>query len=244
MRNAANSRLVVPLTGANRTHLKVSEKKFEWTLVSKPLKLTLLPPDSRTNAFYFLRDYHGGADGRVWLAASVASGRLAVIKFISGSDAETKASDEAGVWNKFKIRAYSTTLINRACVVMPYAAHVKKVVGELSLLSELNMWCVGSEGSSELLDIDYYPMLQDELSKHTPLADRMKDAINYFAANRVKHNDIEWRHLAVLPVFDGDNLVRFQNFLIDLSSTDNTETSNDAEAPMLVRFNTLLGQYS
>jgi hypothetical protein len=36
-------------------------------------------PDKKTSLYYLLEDYHGGADGRVWLACN-SSGKLLVLK--------------------------------------------------------------------------------------------------------------------------------------------------------------------
>ena len=239
MNNAGNFRLLVPMTSANRIHLKATRHGFYWSFVNTPLKLTLLPPPRGTNAFYLLCDYDRCANGRVWLAASVASGNLAVINFICGSEASKDAACEADAWKKFGIEAYYTKLIGRHCVVMPYTAHVKETPGMLSLGSDLKLECGGSEA---LLGIDYYTELQDELLKNTSRDDRMDNAVSYFAKNLVVHDDIEWRNLVVLPIFGKDGkLLRFQDFLIDLNWLESAPTEEVAKVPMLARLNSLEG---
>lgn len=66
-----------------------------------------------------MRDFRGGAHGRVWLACS-SSGRVCVIKF-SKSNSEASLTHEADVWNTvWRIPARLHKISDRPALVMPY----------------------------------------------------------------------------------------------------------------------------
>jgi hypothetical protein len=79
-------------------------------------------PTARANKFILLRDFKGGAHGRVWLACS-GSGRVCVIKFSKLSDVSGQESlaREAQIWNDvWQLPVLVKTIGGRSALVMPY----------------------------------------------------------------------------------------------------------------------------
>jgi hypothetical protein len=71
----------VPMLHPDRSYIQLTEKSWIWKSNISLTKLSLESPPKNSKNFYLLRDFHGGTDGRVWLAFT-ESGKLAVVKFI------------------------------------------------------------------------------------------------------------------------------------------------------------------
>jgi 16S rRNA C1402 N4-methylase RsmH len=79
-------------------------------------------PTLRAKKFILLRDFRGGAHGRVWLACS-ASGRVCVLKFSKLADylGEDSLHKEAKIWNEvWGIPVCLKKLGGKTVLVMPY----------------------------------------------------------------------------------------------------------------------------
>jgi hypothetical protein len=78
-------------------------------------------PNNKTTNFVLLRDFRGGAHGRVWLAASL-SGCVCVLKF-SKSIHCNSLKEEVEIWtNVWEIPAFLTELSGHQVLVMPYVS--------------------------------------------------------------------------------------------------------------------------
>jgi len=117
----------------NQRYPHFKEMTWEWELLMKEptFRLSYVMPPAQTRNFFLLQQYHRGADGIVWLAAS-ASGHLVVLKFgVHGADRQEVKSllqEEAERWNMLwladsseKVRV--VTLFQRPALVMPFAFH-------------------------------------------------------------------------------------------------------------------------
>jgi hypothetical protein len=185
-------------------------------------------------SFYLLRDFYGGADGRVWLAChievksnNVKVGTLAVIKFqrrISegkSGDELQKVQEEVIRWHKLGItNVYHTLLTGRHAIVMPFAFHYTKV-GKIS-----SHWWVQ----------DVIPPIKDfeivyEMAVNQVPSDVLTNSINQCACQRLVHKDIEWRHVAMFPKYIIDHWELLHCF-IDLGAMSETETKESAQAEM------------
>jgi hypothetical protein len=253
MHNGVGDRLILPLLDNIRTFIELSKQTWRWTTVTSPPKYTLYPPEETTDKFHLLRDYHGGSDGRVWLAAAVGSGRLAVIKFLCTEDAESQASLEANVWQTLGFSAYSCQLMGKFCVVMPYALHVKVYDGTPRLISSLNCWT----STDDILDnykskeIKFYQELIDQIEEaNDSIQDILRNAVKFVSSKLVCHDDLEWRHVALIPKFAKNSEAKnsedeiilngYQATLIDLTRSRIVETAEEARNEMEAKMNNLL----
>ena len=107
-----------------RSYIVMDTEKWYWATIDLPVGFrfkTGVLPNSKT--MILLRDLHGGADGRVWLACSPA-GVICVIKFAQKSDETDNKSDfvrrleeENNNWHK----------------IWNHAAEVRKLAGDYAL---------------------------------------------------------------------------------------------------------------
>ena len=112
------------ISGEKRKFGKVDKERFVWTSLSCK-KLTYDMPPCNTMYFYFIQDFHGGKDGRVWLTVTNC-GKVAVCKLSS----DRTYDNEANLWNiiwesKLSNIVFTTTLLNANALVMPFIFHGK-----------------------------------------------------------------------------------------------------------------------
>lgn len=67
-----------------------------------------------------------------------------------------------------------------------------------------------------------------------------ENAIKHLASFGLVHEDLEWRHVALMPVFNSSvEIVEMKPALIDLSSLRPAKEDEDPEAFMLTRLETM-----
>lgn len=115
----------ISLLSIGRSCILMDNDSWFWTsLQSNDLiairnskNLPLVPSGKGTKQFILLRDYHGGADGRVWLVAGATNGQLAVIKFLRR--ARNRPKDDEAVRMKEEIVAWDACGISvHSCIVL------------------------------------------------------------------------------------------------------------------------------
>ncbi len=104
-----------------------NEEAWDWTPLDSDFRLSYCMPNANTSHFYLLQQYHGGADGLVWLAASY-KGNLVVLKFglVGGSrrSMQDLLESEARYWTMlWGVRVRVVKLFHRLALVMPFAFH-------------------------------------------------------------------------------------------------------------------------
>jgi hypothetical protein len=213
----------------------VEENAYNWRAL--PLKLTSFSyemPLPHSKSFYLVCSYHGGRDGKVWLAAS-SSGRLVVIKFVASAEG---AAMEADRWIKvWKVKARSCTLVGAPAVLVPFVFHGKihrsEEVGDYLAFTPPNSW------TNMPLDTDCDKLLGDGTIKENGSFDRsqlqrfISDPVNAatiaimdMAKQGFVHGDISWRHVGLLPQKQPAGMWNVKPALIDLTDV-RSGTSQD-----------------
>jgi hypothetical protein len=228
----------VELISDKRPYLKLSRYCCEWVSgINSDLKLTLKPPPKNTSNYILLRDYHGGRDGRVWLATS-ESGHLAVLKFLDKNADETKeklkerAEKESKYWNKLGFESVYCCELNKSiAIIMPFCFHFDD---KKDLIYNLNAWSCRSrlneEPDSELYkNVSLLKECQDKLSE-MKFNDVLQKCVHSFACNKLVHNDIASKHVAVVPIIPSNQneAIQFVYTFIDLSDITDTDTQDEA----------------
>jgi len=194
-----------------RKHAKIditkNENTYGWEMlptVNKGFKLQYSMPSSDTQYLYLLEDYHGGADGRVWLACN-SGGRLIVVKYSK----ENNFSEEAKLWHKIweQNAVITTTTLGCNAVFMPFTYHALCRDGKITFKS-LSHWNAHQhEDIDKILNSEISDKLDnDEFIKYSN--DRWlvaHEAITEMANKCYEHADLHWRHVALLPVLPTDN---------------------------------------
>lgn len=175
-------------------------------------------PAPRTEEFYLLEDFHGGADGRVWLATN-STGHLCVLKFsdLLDSELEREAETWRTIWDARFARVM--TLADCKTVVMPFTFHAYLQGSSMSFRG-LNKWAsddrsVESILSSEVNVVFDMENLRGYYDNPWKVA---QEALTALANAGFEHADLCWRHVALLPVFDDMTaLWKVRPVLIDMS---------------------------
>lgn len=208
---------------------------FVWKVLSPKLKtLTYEMPTSKTRNFYFIQDFHGGKDGRVWLTMS-ETGKIAVCKLSKVRDYE----HEADLWNTIwgpKL-AYTTTLLDAKALIMPFVFHAHIRNDDVIFRPFGSKW---SSGDSTIDDIrnseipgNFNSSLEYYFNQPLLVAEEALRHMVMVGDNGYKHCDIEWRHVGLLPfkikdVGEGEWAVK--PVLIDLHDTIEISGEFDKEA--------------
>lgn len=189
-------------------------------------KYAMPPPQTRN--FFILSYFHRGGDGRVALLSS-ESGNLAVIKFLNDDADNTKLQQEIGAWQDlWNVKCRIVQLNKRVGLLMPFCMpfhHYKVEIGERTSIfaqfSSLQSWSKRlskiqyDEVSEELEECINFGILKTYQTNPCLAA---KQALETMAQKLAEHNDLEFRHVALLPVFnDQTKLYDFKPILIDLT---------------------------
>jgi hypothetical protein len=249
MKLSSNDRIVVALNSSKRFYIEVTPKLWQWKTIENDLPLSLMPPTTCPSNLLLLRDYHGGADGRVWLTASL-SGRIAVLKILSTAQdySIADAEKEASAWARCGFTAFASEYMKQPCVVMPFAMHVKVHSGKLVFEEGLDH-CTSYENHEVLCDqsdnVKYFKEFVDLVRREErDIPTILQKAVHFLASHNIAHLDIEWRHVALVPIFSRstNKLVGIQEMLIDLTRVEFTSTFEEAMDIMQPSLDTLLSE--
>jgi hypothetical protein len=176
----------------------VNRESFKWSLL--PLTLTHFNFDtsrSDTSNFYLLEDFHGGADGRVWLCAT-QKGKLGVMKLSATSEFTHEKEVWTDVWQVSSVRTLQILGCN--ALLMPYAFHGGFVEGKLKF-RPFGFW---NRDNFELEDYNNLEVSAvfdlDCIAVYTtdPLK-AAEEALQKLVDHGYVHRDVHWRHVALLP---------------------------------------------
>jgi hypothetical protein len=241
----ATNKTQISLMDITRPYLFVTEEEiFQWRYLPSPTPILscLMPQFAAFSGLFLIRDYHSGGDGRVWLGCS-ERGNLAVVKFLHNESNDTinylhRVESEIQVWNDlFGVNtAYTKTLFGVTAIVMPFVFHCRNNNNTWHLTNSLSKWNSNSE------DIGAEPVLKEDvnalLGAFNDIRTTATRAIDLFAQHKLIHQDIELRHLGLLPVFKEGSLQLVPTF-IDLSRVASHDNSQRCQEKMLSRLNSI-----
>jgi hypothetical protein len=189
------------LTGEPRKF--ADETIFELKAVPGSLKshhLTYMMPTIQTIQYYFIQDFHGGRDGRVWLAMS-ESGKLAVVKLSLERSYDQEANNWRVIWGVSDVR--TAQFFGANAMIMPVVFHGGED-GEGLFYSRFccpvgPKWSVGKCTEDYIRSSEVTCNFDGSLTKYfndPNLA--AKEAIVAMVAQGYEHLDLCWRHVALL----------------------------------------------
>ena len=190
---------------------------FKWSALPSGLEnLSFELPTARTKSFFLLEDFHGGADGRVWLAMN-SSGRLCVLKLSDSTNFIEEACAWKVAWNAADVRVVQ--LLNCNALMMPFAFHAF-VEGSSVFFRGLHKWKSEDLSAESIMDSDVNAKFDKESVLHYYNNPRLvaEEALEALASKGFAHGDLHWRHVALLPVYDETkSLWKVKPILIDLT---------------------------
>jgi hypothetical protein len=196
--------IVKPLL--NRCVIRVDGSSQAWEDLNK-LKINHLSmdaPHGNCKTFFLLIDLKQGLQGRIWLAISNAAEKycLVALKFSKskrkdqkdqeGSNSSTNdLSAEAQFW---KAMGYSSQFLHEnkdnELLCMPFG---------ITCSEDGNGWDTTIwDQIKSCLPKDIQKRFEDALVKTTP-EEALETAVNLLKRNKIWHQDLQWRHLALLP---------------------------------------------
>ena len=190
--------LVGSLNNEARKFGFVNKDGFVWRVLPASLQsLSYEMPTETITDFFFIQDFHGGKDGRVWLAIT-DTGKLAVCK-ISEDRCYEK---EALCWNKISGSnlAYTTTLLKANALIMPFVFHAHMENGRIIFRPFGSKWSLGDCTVDDVRYSDipgaFDPTLEHYYKQPLLVAEK---ALTDMANAGYKHCDLEWRHVGLRP---------------------------------------------
>ncbi len=216
-----------------KIEIKDIEKKFYWQMLpTEDFKLQYKMPDNKTKYLYLLEAYHGGADGNVWLACN-SGGHLLVIKYSEENktdeeknkivEEKNKFDEEASMWREIwgQHSVTTSTVLKCNAMFMPFTYHALCHNGNITF-KPLSHWNANQhEDISVILESEMYDKLDEDQFKayYNDPYKVAKEAITEMANKGYIHDDLHWRHVALLPVppsKSNNSLWTVKPILIDL----------------------------
>ncbi|CAL5976386.1 Conserved_hypothetical protein [Hexamita inflata] len=183
---------------------------------------------NQKNGYFILKKLQHGRDGRVYITSTI-DGVIVVVKFSQLKEPNEQRQSlqrEASYWNILyydinKQVAFNQVLNNQYVLIMPYVLRAQLVVNCESLITKIVFKLVEGVGINKKLQL----ILLEE-----PLTLAL-NAINYMVKKEFFHNDIQWRHLALMISGDQNELLPIFIDLTDVSKKINigTQLENDAQ---------------
>jgi len=172
-------------------------------------------PGSHTTNFYFLQDFHGGRDGRVWLAMN-NSGRLCVIKLSWERSYTEEAKLWRVIWGQKDVK--TMRLMNANAMMMPVVFHAFQSADVISFRPVGPKW--SADSTTAITDIknsevqcSFDDSLEHYFNNHIQVA---TDAISAMAQKGYEHGDLKWEHVGLLPFQTAGGRWGVKPVLIDL----------------------------
>jgi len=208
--------------------INIELNNFQWQALPPDIKFSYQLFKKQTILYYLIQDYHGGADGRVWLVVN-GKGKLAVMKLTKGQG----YIDESKRWNAiWDCDTFTKTKVfgNSNAILMPFAFHAYCEKNRVTFRG-LNHWKTDHGTIDEILinpEVDVKFDNNQVNSYFNNPKQVAKEAIQVMANKGWIHSDLHWRHVALLPYYDLTNKIwKVRPILIDLTRCEKIKNVAD-----------------
>jgi hypothetical protein len=172
-----------------------------------------------TTEYTVLKSMIEGSDHNVW---TVIAGQPPAVCVVKQTDTVDDAEYEAEIWRTVNQspNAYCAQVANKPSMVMPFAFPAVEVGCVVKFSYDAHSWT--AEGEAARCSVPTR-LTQEIATVQQQVAERGLSnvrtaaalAIERLAAHGVQHNDLEWRHVAILPVYEGGVIVDVLPVLTD-----------------------------
>lgn len=207
------SRAFIRLTSTSWNWMRLKQGVVDF-LTLDPTGLSAAGPTDFFILKYFFRTY----EKKVWLVISQPQNRLVVAKLVPD---KMIAAQEVTMWNSVNEcnDAFSTVLRTVPAICTPFVIHASKSGADRRVGFDLDIshWIVQHGALPQSLP----PMLaefQDQVRRLGADLDPReiaRQAIVRMAELGLQHDDLAWRHIALLPVFHEGGVTALKPALID-----------------------------
>lgn len=146
----------------------------------------------------------------------------------------TLVNFELNTWKRaykqFHVNPFTVTLANSTALVMPFCFCYKSNGG-----LQMDLQCYLPCESDFATGFGDWEAIRELLLRHSSVESAVNNlfsAIKTLARKCIFHRDIKWEHLALLPVFDKNVIVRLEPILIDLAEVEVMSAEQEALSAM------------
>ncbi|KAL0486064.1 hypothetical protein AKO1_001735 [Acrasis kona] len=188
-----------------------------------PDNLTLSHEWSKSNkSFYILHNYGPGGDGRTHLVCDT-SGRIGVLKILKE---RINATAEEKRWIRLwgNATARQVTIHGEEAIFMKYAYCAKLIDDKVIFTDPRGRELTQQNINADIKDgVDFDNAELQNYMKNPAKA--LNEALEAMSRKKMVHKDVEWRHLALLPV-KKDQVYTVTPILIDLTRVSAQKKGN------------------
>ncbi|KAJ3392400.1 hypothetical protein HDU92_008459 [Lobulomyces angularis] len=209
-------------------YIESGQDRIYWKFISFTKPFTYEMPNSKTKNFYLLKKYHGGRDGRVWLALS-NNANLAVIKAPRKEKEHISKkifTQESSYWNElWNCNSYTIEILDITMIVMPYAFHCIQDDNDRVYFKSPDIWNdIGRKEEDNVFNCEDILESKNKLFDTEDLEKYFKnpllvarEALTVMKEKGYIHDDIQWRHVSLLPFKKSENIWGLKPIMIDLT---------------------------
>ena len=143
---------------------------------------------------------------------------------------------ECDVWSRiYGVTVLCVRLLHSQCLIMPFVFQCIEHEGSINFDFDVSNWSrVPSSGllSDQRFDAWTTKIAEFMNSSDITVSKALDEAIEELAKNRLVHDDLEWRHVALLPVLHDNEVVGMKSVLIDLATVKVVESEEAAREIM------------
>ena len=232
----------VDLLSLTRSYVTFTADTWSWGKLpqsSLRLPLTLALPAAGVTSVRVLRQFHGGADGQVFLgiveteADGAGVGALLHLVVVKSHFLQEECEVERQRWELLNGPVLRQTLFGRQCLVMPFVFHVvSSDSAPPCFISDLANWGRESAavGGARDARFDAWSVQAADLLRQWTPETALRAAVEGVADQRYVHLDLEWRHVALLPVVEEGQICELKPVLIDLARMEQQGDDENAAA--------------
>jgi len=244
----------VDLISLERTYVLLSKDTWMWNKFNekeyKKIKksVTLQLPRKNTSTFKVLRYFHGGDYSRIRLGMS-NNGNIVVIKNFMDDTPKNIPEQELKCWKEINgiEKAYLTIISKSKNLVIPlvFHIHINHNLKKIYIPLDLKLWSVQDKAIPGKLPKTLRKINKQLLKyKLNKLREIAEDAIEKCARMKYIHDDLEFRHISVCPIFDDDEkLIKLEPMFIDFGMMKEASSYSKAKKKMMKRLDYLFDHY-
>lgn len=240
----------VSLLNEKRTYIMLKKDSWRWIKYEKN-DLTLLSNNMNLNIshgnatdFTVLRYFKGGVYSKIRLAIS-NKGNIVVLKEFLEDDSNLE--QEKKCWKEINDVKTNIKILNKTkTIIMPLAfhAHIDNKKLNIYIPLDLKIWSVQEGAISDDLP-EFLENINQDLSEYNlpSLREIAEEAIDKCANSGWIHRDLEFRHIAVLPIIENNRLIYLDPIFIDFGIMEKSSNKIEAKKIMMKKLNKLFYKY-